>query len=264
MKSLPFRFILIIFFSFSATSVFGQTKARKNVDQQQLMWFRYFNKLTFSDRWQVNTQFEERAFFAPWKQHTFVSRIQLIYKLNSTVSVSQGFVNFLQSPHDPESPSKFVVPELRPYQEVIIKNDMGKKLKVTHRYKIEERFFKNNDPKTEQLLSGYTFNFRVRYLFQVQLPLFNLTENKPLRLVLSDEIMVNFGESIVNNAFDQNRFTAGLAYDLNKNFGLEIDYINWFQQRASGKDYYNRHITRFTLYHNIDLSKKKEKEPAKN
>lgn len=228
----------------------------KNISRQQLAWFRYYNKLILTDTWQIHTQVEERTYVFPGKQHQFTARTQLIYKINSNTSVSQGFVYMLQSPQDPRSTSTFSVPELRPYQELILKNDLGKRLKLQHRYKLEERFFHKNNSRQEKLLPGYDFNLRFRYQLQLQYTLLYIKENSPLRLVLSDELMVNFGEEIVHNSFDQNRFTIGVAYDFTKSFGAEIDYINWFQQRASGKDFYNRHIMRFTLYHTIDLVKK--------
>lgn len=253
MKKLANRNLYIIFvWVLFPVSSYSQSK---NITTQNLAWFRYFNKLVLSETWLLNTQVEDRVYIFPWKQHQLLARTQVVYKVTSAVSVSQGFAYFLQSPHDPHSTSNFTVPELRPYQEIILKNDLGKKTKLSHRYKLEERFFRNKDAEQEKLLPGYNFYFRARYQVKLQYSLFNIREN-PLKLVLSDELMVNFGKQIVHNSFDQNRFTIGLAYDFTKTFEGEIDYVNWFQQRQSGIDFYQRHIIRFTLYHSIDLRKK--------
>ena len=32
-------------------------------------------------------------------------------------------------------------------------------------------------------------------------------------------------------------------------------YLNWFQQRPSGTDFYNRDIIRFSVFHTINLKK---------
>lgn len=69
--------------------------------------------------------------------------------------------------------------------------------------------------------------------------------------------MINAGQKIVYNTFDQNRIYAGLQYGFNKNITFELGYLNSFQQRAGGVDYYDRDIIRFTLYHKINLQKKK-------
>ena len=69
--------------------------------------------------------------------------------------------------------------------------------------------------------------------------------------------MINGGENVVKNTFDQNRIYAALQYGVNKNIALELGYLNSFQQRASGVDYFDRDIIRFTFFHKINLPKKK-------
>jgi hypothetical protein len=169
------------------------------------------------------------------------------------VAVSQSYVFFLQSPHDPESESRLMVPEHRPFQEVIIKNDLGLFV-IRHRYRLEERFFRNNDG--EQLLPGYNFNWRLRYQFQAQRKLFDIDDNMSVHFRIAEELMVNFGKNIVYNIFDQSRFSAAFFINLNKYFDLEAGYSYWFQQRANGQSFFNRHILRLALSHTVDFRKK--------
>ena len=68
--------------------------------------------------------------------------------------------------------------------------------------------------------------------------------------------MLNLGARIVLNTFDQNRFQADLAFGITKLLSVELGYVNWFQQRYTGTDYYNRDILRFAVVHKIDLSHK--------
>ena len=81
-------------------------------------------------------------------------------------------------------------------------------------------------------------------------------ENRFLKAIVSDEILINAGKSIIKNTFDQNRVYTALQYGANKNIVLELGYLNSFQQRASGIDFFNRDIIRFSFIHKIKLNKK--------
>ena len=69
--------------------------------------------------------------------------------------------------------------------------------------------------------------------------------------------MFNVGKKIVKNTFDQNRIYLAVNYKLNNSYAFELGYMNWFQQQKSGTDFYNRDILRFSIFHSIDLKKKK-------
>ena len=69
----------------------------------------------------------------------------------------------------------------------------------------------------------------------------------------NEEILLNAGKSIVKNTFDQNRIYAALQYGINQKIAIELGYLNSFQQRASGVDYYDRDIIRFSIFHKLKL-----------
>jgi hypothetical protein len=69
--------------------------------------------------------------------------------------------------------------------------------------------------------------------------------------------MINAGEKIIKNTFDQNRVYAAIQYGINQNIAIEFGYLNSFQQRASGIDYFNRDIIRFSIFHKMNLKKLK-------
>ncbi|MFM2367776.1 MAG: hypothetical protein RL619_72 [Bacteroidota bacterium] len=68
--------------------------------------------------------------------------------------------------------------------------------------------------------------------------------------------MINFDEKTMKNTFNQNRIYGTLQYGINKNFALELGYLNSFQQRANRVNYFNRDIIRFSIFHKIRLQKK--------
>lgn len=240
------KFLIFIFFS---TFLFGQ----KNVENQQLLWYGYYNKLQINQNWVLNSEVQERHFYQPLVQHQLVFRTNLDRRILDDINVSLGFVVFLQSPNDPESESTLMVPELR--------TDFGfnakKKYKyfnVNQRFKVEARFF--HQTENNELVGGYQFsNFRMRYQLGLDIPLIKKQDAEKLILKIKDEVMFNFGKNIVKNVFDQNRIYIGLNYPMNKNLAFEASYLNWFQQRPSGTDFYNRDIIRFSVFHTINLKK---------
>lgn len=240
------KFLIFIFFS---TFLFGQ----KNVENQQLLWYGYYNKLQINQNWVLKSEVQERHFYQPLVQHQLVFRTNLDRRILDDINVSLGFVVFLQSPNDPESESTLMVPELR--------TDFGfnakKKYKyfnVNQRFKVEARFF--HQTENNELVGGYQFsNFRMRYQLGLNIPLIKKQDAEKLILKIKDEVMFNFGKNIVKNVFDQNRIYIGLNYPMNKNLAFEAGYLNWFQQRPSGTDFYNRDIIRFSVFHKINLKK---------
>ena len=240
------KFLIFIFFS---TFLFGQ----KNVENQQLLWYGYYNKLQINQNWVLKSEVQERHFYQPLVQHQLVFRTNLDRRILDDINVSLGFVVFLQSPNDPESESTLMVSELR--------TDFGfnakKKYKyfnVNQRFKVEARFF--HQTENNELVGGYQFsNFRMRYQLGLDIPLIKKQDAEKLILKIKDEVMFNFGKNIVKNVFDQNRIYIGLNYPMNKNLAFEAGYLNWFQQRPSGTDFYNRDIIRFSVFHTINLKK---------
>ena len=180
-------------------------------------------------------------------------RVQGRYKINKDIEVGAGYAHFSVATQDPEITFDFRIPENRGQQDVMWKQDIGK-ITLTQRFQVEERFFHNANK--EGLLPGTTFFWRFRYRIQGEYSFWK-KENRFLKAIAYDELMINGGKNVVKNTFDQNRVYVALQYGFNKNIALELGYLNSFQQRASGVDYFNRDIIRFTLFHKINLQKKK-------
>ncbi len=228
----------------SGSTLMAQTK---NISYGDQWWLRYYNSLEFSEKWTLLTEVDNRRFFTPDRQQLFLIRTQLQYNFMKKISVSAGIAYFLQNQHSEEFGS-LTVPEIRPHQELNIKNTIGK-FNISHRYKIEERFIRNTE--NEKLADSYRFNLRFRYQIGVD---FSILEKLKLRIY--DEILLNIGRNIQYNVFDQNRIYAGLKYNIIKSLSIEAGYMHWFQQRSSGKDFNSWDIVRVTIYHTISLSKK--------
>lgn len=210
---------------------------------------------------EVETDVQERFFISPLAQHQMVFRSMLTKKIEKNWKASLGGCYFLQSPQNPNTKvNNLVVPEIRPHVEFKNKQKFGKKIEINQRFRFEARFPHKTNANRTALEDSYSFsNFRFRYQIRTLIPLLkSKSEKNMLALVLADEIMFNFGRNIIFNVFDQNRFFGGLGSQLKENLFLEVGYMNWFQQRSTGMDFYDRDILRFTMTQNIDLRKKSE------
>ena len=229
--------------------------AQKKVENQQLIWYGYYNNLKFNENWNLNSEIQERQFYNPTAQHQLVFRSNLERKVFADWKASVGMTLFFQNPNTPNSESNLTVPELRPDIGFNNKQKLGF-LTINHRYKAEARFF--HDVENNRLVGGYRFsNFRFRYQLGLDIPIWKNEKQQTIIVKIKDEIMFNAGNKIVKNTFDQNRIYLAVNYKLNNSYAVELGYMNWFQQQKSGTDFYNRDILRLSIFHNIDLKKDK-------
>jgi hypothetical protein len=247
MKTIRFLYLLLI-------SIVGQAQTEKTVDHQSLLWTRYSNQLTFNSKWLILSEFDNRVFIHPFEENLYLIRIQGRYKINKDVDLGAGFAYFSVATQDPETINNFRAPEYRAEQNITWRQEYDS-FTMNQRFQVEERFIHNANK--QELLPGTTFYWRFRYRLQGEYSCWK-KENQYLKAIVYDELMINGGENVVKNTFDQNRIYAALQYGINKNIALELGYLYSFQQRASGVDYFDRDIIRFSFYHKINLQKKKQ------
>jgi hypothetical protein len=238
---------LLILFILSNFTLIAQVKT--NVNHQNLLWTRYYNQLELNTKWSIHSEFDNRIFLNPMVQNLFVVRVQGRYKVIDQTELGAGFAYFSVATQDPDIDSQFNKPEYRLQQDVTMKQNSSK-INVNQRFQIEERFFQNFD--SQSLQGGVSFAMRFRYRLQGDYMLWD-KKNQYLKTIISDEIMINTTDKIVKATFDQNRIYAGLQYGINSTLAVEIGYMNSFQQRATGVDYYDRNIIRFSIYNKLKL-----------
>lgn len=242
MKILKFILFLSLF------SQFSLAQSKKNIEHQTLTWIRYYNIFPLSEKWSIHSELDNRSFINPVHENVFVFRTQGRYRAGQHVDLGGGFAYFSVNTQTPLSDPEFSIPEYRIQQDATLIHDLAK-ITFHNRFQLEERFIQKA-AKTE-LLSDFSFSFRFRYRLQSTFTLWE-KEKRSLKGTISDEILFNHGKDNKNNTFDQNRFYAALRYHFNPNIGLELGYLKNFQRRASGVDFYDRDIIRFTFYHRIN------------
>ena len=223
---------------------FSQESAKqiKNVNQ---LWGGYYSNIILNERWAVNSDFQYRT--KDWYEHPSqaLGRTGLNYRINQKFNVTVGVAHFRFYLDDVVTRG-----EWRPWQEVGI-NDEQEKLKITHRFRVEERFNQKTDKNHP--IKQYGFNWRFRYKLDLQYQLLSIKEKKKFSLTLGNEILINAGNEIVYNYFDQNRSSAGLLIELNRNFSLQPQFIYIWQQEANGKTLDKISVVRLNLIHKIKV-----------
>jgi hypothetical protein len=223
--------------------------AQQRYDHLNQLWFGYYSNVKLSQRWAVNSDFQGRTtdWYNEWSQ--VLVRSGLAYKFNDKFALTVGFADFLYF----EKGNKATRNEYRPWQELAV-SDHYNAWKITHRFRYEQRFFQHivND----ELSGGYTSNHRFRYKLDFQRTIWKKENSETsLALQFSNELMINAGKSIVYNYFDQNRTAASLLFTANKNFTLQLQYMNIIQQLSNGTTINQANVIRINIYHTISVSK---------
>jgi Protein of unknown function (DUF2490) len=252
MELLRYFFIIIVFVSCHSAS--GQTKTTTTTGQA---WFAFFNQTRLSNKWGVFADVHLRT-----RENYFsnlsvgIIRLGGTYYLNDNtrLTAAYAFVNLF-----PAGSTTISVPEHRPWQQIQWHTNYPK-MKLMQWVRLEERW-RRRLKNANELSDDYSFNFRLRYSIQSQLPLSKKRfQPGTFSFVLSNEVFINFGKQIVFNTFDQNRFFAGFNYHVNKRDNLQFGYINVFQQLAAGNQYRSINAMRLFYFHQLDLRRQEIKK----
>jgi hypothetical protein len=235
------RKLLLLIFITVSIKTFGQTTRQHGV-----FWGRLILADRINDRWKWELFIQKRTQNIPGEKSIFGALhynsiwFWLNYRINKNlklyVSPFGYFVSyaFLTKPADVELPG---VKEFR-FGARLEHELKGKHVNFSSRFTTEyrRRDMNNNDV--------YIPNWRLRYMARLEKPVTGiLRNNRPVSFFISDEVLVQFGKAVKNNAniFDQNRASAGFSLEVVKNIKTSFSYLNIFQQRANGKDFDDAH-----------------------
>jgi hypothetical protein len=244
------KYLLLFLLVWNGNNLFAQ----KEITDRTQSWYGYFNQTRFNKYlglW-LDVHFRNLDFDHP---HQSMVRPGFTYYFNDNFRLTAGYTwvqNFA-----PEGKSVSWT-EHRPWQQLWWRTKYNG-FTTTQWLRLEERYVQKvvNDSLTDD----YVFSNRFRYNLLVQIPL----KGKELKaktpyLAIQDELFINAGKNIVNNIFDQNRLFVGFGYYFTDHFHIQIGYMNLFQQRPSGSEFYNNHTLRVFLFHTLDFSKKETKQ----
>jgi hypothetical protein len=217
--------------------------AQKTIDDQLHGWVLYQGNHKLNSQFDLHTEYQWRRAngFADWQQS--LARVGLDYKLNPSVTISGGYAWILTYPYGSQ-PIANQTNENRLWQQLILKQLIGN-LQVQHRYRLEQRWIDNQ------------FKQRMRYRAQVLIPLQKsfVDKKQGLFLNVNNEVFLGFGKGIGKNILDQNRFIGAVGYQFNKDFSLQMGYLNQFVIKPDGLHIERNHTLWTSVMYNLDFSK---------
>ncbi len=227
--------------------LFAQTVKEKEVNQQSQTWVSLNSVTKFSEHWGVvgDVHLRTNDFFHD--TNFFFLRGGISYIPNSKFSFVGGYGHMWLAPKNPDW-STFA-DENRIYQQVQMNTKSGN-VSIVQRLRNEQRWQEIivNDQETGK----NKFSNRVRYLISTTIPVFK-SKTAPL-LVISDELLIQFGKDIVYNTFDQNRIFVGIKQRINPTLSFDFGYMNVYQQKSNGYQYDMNHTLRLFFYLNSSIA----------
>lgn len=240
---------LLIFFT---SSVSGQTE--KEINNQAQFWTSVNSTWRMTDHWGVMGDFHIRRDDFVKDPNFYFLRLGGVYWFNDKISLAGGAAALWLAQPSIDGGFNYAL-ERRTFQQVLWRSINGN-VKFLQRIRTEQRWHEvlNLDGSVDRV----RFSTRLRFLFSASMKVFN-NEKWP-RIVMADEVLVHFGEEIVYNTFDQNRFFVGINDRLNKSWTFDFGYMAVLQQKYIGYKYDLNHTLRLFFYYSPDFRKKKDED----
>ena len=77
------------------------------------------------------------------------------------------------------------------------------------------------------------------------------------QLSVANEVLIQFGRSVVYNTFDQVRLFGGIRQNIGRGWSYDCGYMLVFQQNAGGLSYNRNHTIRLFFYYTMDTRREK-------
>jgi len=195
-------------------------------------WWMYFGNQKISDKlnWHNEVQYRNYNFIGDLEQ--LMLRTGIGYDIgenNHNILLGYGFIR--SENYVGNSDEKIHFDEHRIFQQFITNQNIGR-LDLSHRYRIEERFFSND------------FRMRFRYFLALRYPLAakEIKENT-LYLSIYNEVFINSEKS----AFDRNRLFGALGYEIKNGLRVEAGFMRQMY------DFGGRNQFQIAVFNNLDF-----------
>jgi len=258
------RSIVLISMLMGCSIVSTPLIAQRITDPNTNLWVSHWGDHRFSDRWSFHTEAHWRRADIGGNWQQLLLRPAINYHLNDQVLFTLGY-SYYQNYGSGEYPIAFNNWEHHLYQQAQLNGQTIGRVKVTHRFRMEERFIAvmkaSNEGPERGVLDTYTYQSRFRYRVWVTLPLcHDRVEPGVFSANLYDEVFLNFGDSQRLDHINQNRISLLIGYQVSKPFSILAGYLYQTIQRpgaASGSDLIELNSTvHVALVYDLDLRKK--------
>ena len=203
-KKRIFYLVCIVFIS---NNVKGQNPAENELGN----WLMYFGTHKISEKFSLHYETQLRNYEIISNFNQLLPRVGLNYHIDENSIVTAGYAFIPTQNEFDKGWGEEMVTENRIWEQFILRNSINR-IKIRHRYRLEQRWVKAGDITT--------YKNRARYMLSVKLPI-SKNEESPLFISLYDEIFLN----ISDNPFDQNRLFAALGFQVNKQMNIQLGYL---------------------------------------
>jgi Protein of unknown function (DUF2490) len=248
--------IAVMVFTAFSMSLFAQSP--RQYTNNANTWFMYFGTHKIADKWSLHLEGQVRRSDGLSIPQQFLVRPGINYHLSPQVMLTVGYAFIETNPYGAFG-SKIDFPENRIWEQLQLKHQVGA-FEWVSRFRLEQRYVQSQVAKgAEFVLGDYIYSNRFRLLNRFSIPFKGKTiVDKSFYFSIYDEFMINFGENINLNLFDQNRIYAAIGYKFPTIGRLEVGYLNQLIIKSDGKKIENNNTLNVSLSCNLDFMKKKE------
>ena len=216
-------------------------------------WFTLLNRLNINKDWSVSNEIHERTGAFLTDQGTFLWRPSVDYHLNENVEFSVGYSYLSNKPNDPNPNPKIGVVENNIWEQVLLKNKIGK-VNFQHRLRQENRWFDTVGQNVDGTYSktGTDYANRFRYRLTVNTDIKKFKNNQSLFFQAFDEVWIPQTDKLAPKSLSRNWFYVGLGYKFNPKTNLQIGYMSQFDP-IGNNTYISTPILQTTFVRNFDL-----------
>lgn len=173
-----------------------------------------------------------------------IGRHGLSYHFSKQVVLTGGYAWLFLAP----SYSKDLIRrEHRPWTQLMFTSSIGNGWQTQQRFRYDARF--REKVENNSIIHGsYTFNHRLRYMYNIRKALNNKNfEKNTIFLSVNNEVLLNFGKTITKNNLDQ--FRASLLIGrVHESFTIQFGYMYRFVPLNVANNY--RHYHGITVWVN--------------
>lgn len=241
---------ILIFFSLISLLSNSQVQTEKVINQQTQTWVSLNSVTKLSNHWGVvvDAHIRTNDFFD--NNNFYFLRGGVRYFVNPSINLTTGYAHLWLAPTKEDW--TIYSDENRIYQQVQLSSKIGN-VSMLQRIRNEQRW---QEKIVNNLETGENrFSNRVRYLLSFDIPVFN--KKSAPSIVISDELLFQFGKEMIYNTFDQNRLFIGVKQSINPKLSYDFGYMNVYQQKISGYQYDMNHTLRLFFYLNTSVNVKK-------
>lgn len=225
-------------------NVGAQAPANKSIVDQEQGWVGIMTNGRLSEKWGLWNDFH----YVPGAFG--VVRTGLSYRVLPELTLTGGYAQLWLS-----APAAGGLPraERRPWGQLVVNHKVSPRLFMANRIRYDMRYRQSLEAGSPA--DGFDFNHRLRFLVSMRWPFkgYEIKGGTPF-FNLSNEVLVNFGEQILTNHFDQNRLWATLGWQLG-NLTLQSGYMLRYVQLAGPMQYQRNHTLLLWLTWNFDFRK---------